>query len=135
MNAIPLPGIPTVEQVGVVNVEGLGQIPVVDMPRFDERQCCGRVLRFLAGELQGQPEDYEPCAAYQRRLCSMQGGGALCAFHEPDGAPVWRRAAGWRLLELPDGSTAATPAKSVLEIARDLGAVIVGAVPVEVRPC
>ncbi len=132
MSAVALPGVPTVEQVGVVNVAGLGQIPVVDMPRFDERQCCGRVLRYLAGELQGQPADYETCGAYKRRLCTMQGGGGLCAFHEPDNAMIWRRAAQWRLLEEPDGSTCVTPARSALEIARDLGARIIGAVPVEV---
>lgn len=132
MSAVALPGVPTVQQVGVVNVQGLGQVPVVDMPRFDERQCCERVLRYLAGELQGVPGDYETCPAYKRRQCSMQGGGALCAFHEPDGAPVWRKAAYWRLLEESDGSTCVTPAKSALEIAAALGAVIVGAVPVEV---
>lgn len=132
MSAVALPGVPVVEQVGVLNVAGLGQIPLVDMPRFDERQCCGYVLRYLAGELEGQPADYMACKAYKGRLCKMQGGGAVCAFHEPDGAAIWRRAANWRLLVQPDGSTCVTPARSALEIARSLGARIVGAVPVEV---
>lgn len=129
MSAVALPGIPTVSQVGVLNVEGIGQVPVVDMPRFDERQTCGRVLRYLAGELQGQPSDYTDCAQYRGRRCTR---GGLCAFHEPDGAKVWRQAAYWRLLVQPDGSECVTPATSALEIASSLGAVIVGAVPVEV---
>ena len=129
MSAVALPGIPTVQQVGVVNVEVLGQIPVVDMPRFDERQTCGRVLRYLAGELQGQPADYETCAQYRGRRCTR---GGLCAFLEPDNAMIWRRAAQWRLLVQPDGVECVTPEHSALEIAGSLGAVIVGAVPVEV---
>jgi hypothetical protein len=54
-------------------------------------------------------------------------------FHEADDAPIWRKAAHWRLLIEPDGSECVTPAHSAVEIARSLGAVIVGAVPVEVR--
>lgn len=132
MSLVALPGVPTVEQVGVLHIADLGQIAVVDMPRFDERQCCAQVLRYLAGELQGVPGDYETCPAYKRRQCSMQGGGALCAFHEADGSSIWRKAGKWRLLEAPDGSTCVTPAHSAVEIAGALGAVIVGAVPVEV---
>ena len=130
MSAVTLPGVPTVEQVGVVNVEGLGMVPLIDFPRFDERQCCGRVLRYLAGELQGQPSDYTDCAQYRGRRCTR---GGLCAFHEPDNAMIWRRAAQWRLLVQPDGSECVTPARSALEIAGSLGAAIVGAVPVEVQ--
>ena len=111
---------------------GLGQIPVVEMPRFDERQCCAQVLRYLAGELQGQQGDYMGCAAYRGRLCAMQGGGALCAFHEPDGAPIWRKASTWRLLEEPDGSTFVTPARSALDMAQAFDARIIGAALVEV---
>jgi len=126
-----LPGVPSVAQIGVLDFGGV-PVPIVDMPRFDERQCCGRVLRYLAHELAGVPEDYTDCPAYRRRSCSMQGGGAVCAFHEPDNAPVWRKAAGWRLLEDADGYTCVTPARSALEIAQSLGARIVGAELVEV---
>ena len=126
-----LPGVPSVAQVGVLDLAGVA-VPVVELARFDERQCCGRVLRFLAHELAGVPEDYTDCPAYKRRLCSMQGGGAVCAFHEPDNAPVWRKAAGWRLLEDADGYTCVTPARTALEIAQSLGARIVGAELVEV---
>jgi hypothetical protein len=129
MSAVALPGVPVVEQVGVLNVAGLGQIPVVDMPRFDERQCCAQVLRYLAGELQGQPSDYTDCAQYRGRHCTR---GGLCAFHEPDGAPIWRKAAHWRLLEEPDGSTFVTPARSAADMAQAFDARIIGAAPVEV---
>lgn len=127
-----LPGIPSVAQTGVIDLAGVA-VPVVELARFDERQCCGRVLRFLAGETDGAPGDYETCPAYRRRSCAMMGGGVACAFHEPDGAPVWRMAAGWRLLEQPSGETAVTPARSALEVAAALGARIVGAVPVPVE--
>ncbi len=126
-----LPGVPSVAQIGVLDLAGV-PVPVVDMARFDERQCCGRVLRYLAHDLAGVPGDYETCPAYRRRSCAMMGGGAVCAFHEPDNAPVWRRAAGWRLLELSDGSTCVTTARTALEVAQSLGAVIVGAELVEV---
>ena len=127
---VSLPGIPSTVQAGVLNVAGLGQIPVVDMPRFDERQTCSRVLRYQAGEIQGAPSDYQTCAQYRAQRCTR---GGLCAFHEADNAAIWRRAAQWRLLVEPDGSECVTPAHSALEIAASLGAVILGAVPVEVR--
>ncbi len=47
-----LPGVPSVAQVGVLDLAGVA-VPVVELARFDERQCCGRVLRFLAHELAG----------------------------------------------------------------------------------
>lgn len=126
-----LPGVPSVAQIGVLDFGGVA-VPVVELARFDERATCGVVLRYLAHELAGVPGDYETCPAYKARLCKMQGGGAVCAFHEPDNAPVWRKAAGWRLLEDPDGYTCVTPARTALEIAQSLGARIVGAELVEV---
>lgn len=127
-----LPGVPSVAQIGVVELVGFGSIPVVELARFDERATCDVVLRYLAHELAGVPSDYTDCQAYKARLCSMQGGGAVCAFHEPDNAQVWRKAAGWRLLVEPDGNTCVTPARTALEIAQSLGARIVGAELVEV---
>lgn len=125
-----LPGIPNEVQAGVLNVQGLGQVPVVEMRRFDERQTCGRALRYLAGDIDGAPSDYQTCAQYRGRQCTR---GGRCMFHEADDAPIWRAAATWRLLVQPDGSECVTPARSALEIAASMGAVIVGAVPVEVR--
>lgn len=127
---ISLPGIPDLAQAGVLNVQGLGQVPVVEMRRFDERQTCGRALRSLAGDIDGAPSDYTGCAQYRARACTR---GGLCMFHEADDARIWRRAATWRLLIQPDGSECVTPAHSALEIAASLGAVIVGAQLVEVR--
>ena len=126
---ISLPGIPSTVQAGVIDFAGVS-IPVVDMQRFDERQTCGRVLRYLAGVIDGRPSDYQACAQYRGRQCTR---GGACMFHEPDSAAIWRKAATWRLLIEPDGSECVTPAHSAVKIARSLGAVIVGAVPVEVR--
>jgi len=131
MSRVRLAGVPDEVQTGVISVAGV-EVPVVEPRWFDERQCCGVVLRYLAGESQGQPGDYTGCAAYCERLCRRQGGGALCAFHEPDEAAVWRKAAGWRLLVMADGSTAVTPAGSALRMAADLDAMVVG-VAMEVK--
>jgi hypothetical protein len=127
-----LPGVPSVAQIGVVEVPGIGSVPLVDMPRFDERATCGVVLRYLAHELAGVPSDYTGCPAYAGGQCRRQGGGAVCAFLEADNAQVWQRAAGWRLLEDPDGYTCVTPARTALEVAQSLGARIVGAELAEV---
>lgn len=123
--AIHIHGVPDVAQVGVLDLDGIS-VPVVEMAMLDERTGCASVLRYQAGELQGVPGDYTGCPAYSGRLCRMQGGGALCAFHEPDSAPIWRKAQRWRLLEWPDGKTAVTLAHSALEIASDCGARVVG---------
>lgn len=127
---ISLPGIPSTVQAGVINVEGLGQVPIIDMPRFDERQCCGYVLRYLAGDIEGQPAEYTACKAYKGRQCRMQGGGALCAFHEADNAAIWRRAANWRLLIEPSGAEFVTTVVSAPAMAAAYNARIVGLVEV-----
>lgn len=134
MSSVSLPGVPAAVVIGMIPagelVEALGiveAVPILEMPRFDERQWCARVLRFQAGELAGIPDDWRDCRALRGRLCERQGGGALCAFHEPDNASVWRRAAGWRLLEYPDGSTAIARASTAAETAGEIGARVVGA--------
>lgn len=122
MTTTTLPGIPSTVQAGVINVQCLGQVPVVDMPRFDERQTCATVLRYLAGDIDGRPSDYTACPQYRGGACAR---GSLCAFLEPDRAPVWRKAAAWRLLRLPDGSEAVTLATSAVEIAASYAADLV----------
>lgn len=132
MSAVALPGIPTFEQVGVVNVEGLGHVPLVEMNWHDERTGCSRAHRYLAGELQGIPSDYDGCHFYRSGRCTMNGSEHgrprnACLFHEPEAGRSWTRVRQWRLLEMPDGSTCVTPARSALEIAGQMGARIVGA--------
>jgi hypothetical protein len=138
MSAIRLPGVPDEVQAGVVNVEGLGQVPVVEMRWHDERTGCARAHRYLARELQGIPADYDDCCFYSAGRCTMNGSENgrprnACLFHEPENGRSWAGVRNWRLLEEPDGSTCITPASSALEIAADLGARIVGAQLVEVR--
>jgi hypothetical protein len=116
-------------QAGVINFAGAA-IPVVEMRWFDERETCRRALRFLAGDIDGAPSDYQTCAQYRGRACAR---GGLCLFHEADDAAIWRKASTWRLLVQPDGSMTVTPARFALEIAAGLGARIVGAELVEVR--
>jgi len=135
---ISLPGIPSTVQAGVINVEGLGQIPVIEMRWHDERTGCARAHRYLAGELQGVSSDYDGCYFYRSGRCTMNGSEAgrprnACLFRESETSTSWARVREWRLLVQPDGSECITPAHSALEIARDLGAVIVGAQLVEVR--
>jgi hypothetical protein len=126
---VTLPGIPSTVQAGVIDFAGAA-IPLVEPRRFDERETCRRALRYLAGDIDGAPSDYQTCAQYRAGRCTR---GGACMFHEADDAMIWRRAAQWRLLIQPDGSECVTPATSALEIAADLGAMIVGAVPVEAR--
>ena len=135
---INLPGIPSTVQAGVINVEGLGQIPVIEMRWHDERTGCARAHRYLAGELQGIAAEYSDCYFYRSGRCTMNGSEAgrprnACLFHEPETGASWANVQRWRLLEEPDGSTCITPARSALEIAASLGARIVGAELVEVR--
>jgi hypothetical protein len=111
-------------QAGVIDFAGAA-IPLVEPRRFDERETCRRALRYLAGDIDGAPSDYQTCAQYRGRRCAR---GGLCVFHEPDSAAIWRKASTWRLLVQPDGSTTVTPAKSATAVAAHLGAV-----PVEVR--
>lgn len=135
---ISLPGIPNEVQAGVINVEGLGLIPVIELRWLDERTGCARAHRYLAGELQGIPADYDGCYFYRSGRCTMNGSEAgrprnACLFRESETSTSWARVREWRLLVQPDGSECITPAHSALEIAASLGAVIVGAQLVEVR--
>ena len=135
---ISLPGIPNEVQAGVLNVEGLGQIPIIEMRWHDERTGCARAHRYLAGELQGIPADFDGCYFYRSGRCTMNGSEAgrprnACLFRESETSASWARVREWRLLIQPDGSECITPATSALEIARDLGARIIGAQLVEVR--
>jgi len=114
-------------QVDVLEVDILGTVPVVECRMFDGRQTCAPVLLYLAGVNDGRPTDYADCASYRAGQCGRGGHNVTCAFLEPDTAPVWAKAATWRLLLLPDGTTAATLASTAPDIARDLGAKIFGA--------
>jgi len=113
-------------QVDVLEVDVLGTVPVVECKMFDERQTCAPVLLYLAGEKDGAPADYTVCPSYRDGKCRRTGQRALCAFHEPETATVWRKAATWRLIELADGDTAVTPSKNAVVFAAELGARIVG---------
>jgi len=135
--AINLPGIPSTVQAGVIDFAGAA-IPVVEVRWHDERTGCERAHRYLAGELQGIPSDFDDCYFYRAGRCTMNGSENgrprnACLFHESEAGRSWTRVREWRLLEGPDGSTCITPASSALEIAADLGARIVGAHLVEVR--
>ena len=136
-----LPGVPdeTIIDVippGALDHLGIVQaVPVLKMRWHDERTGCEKAHRYDAGELQGTPEDYSSCWAYSNGRCKMNGSQdgrprSACLFHEPEDGPSWADLRQWVLLELPDGTTALTTPFSAPEIAADLGARIVGAVPV-----
>lgn len=135
---VHLPGVPDTEIVDVLtlpdnNPLGLPPtIPVVNVKMMDERQTCDLVLRYLAGEIDGDPAEYRECASYEVFGCARcgQADPLPCVFEEPEYADIWQRAMRWRLLEEPDGRVSVTLATSAVEIARELGARIVGSVGV-----
>ena len=136
-----LPGVPDETIIDVIPPGALADlgivqaVPVLQMNWHDERTGCQIAHRYDAGELQGTPEEYGNCWAYSNGRCQMNGSQdgrprSACLFHEPEDGPSWAALRQWVLLELEDGSTALTTHYSALEIAADLGARIVGAVPV-----
>ena len=136
-----LPGVPDETIIDVIPPGALADlgivqaVPVLQMNWHDERTGCQIAHRYDAGELQGTPEEYGNCWAYSNGRCQMNGSQdgrprSACLFHEPEDGPSWADLRQWVLLELPDGTTALTTPFSAPEIAADLGARIVGAVPV-----
>lgn len=138
---VHLPGVPDTEIIDVLtfsegNPLGLPPtIPVVKVNWMDERQTCQLVLRYLAGEIEGSQDQYMGCQSYMEFGCARcgQADPQRCVFEEPEYAEIWHKAMAWRLLEEPDGTVSVCLARSAGEIAADLGARIVGAVPVEVK--
>ena len=124
--AIRIPGVPDVAQVGVLDLDGIS-VPVVGMNMLDERTGCERAHRYLAGELQGIPSDFAGCYFYCSGRCNMNGRKANpCLFHEPESSRSWDKVKWWCLLEYPDGRTAITPRHSAAELSQMDGARVVG---------
>ena len=143
-----LPGVPDETIVDLVPMGALDHlgivqaVPVVAPRWYDERSGCKLAHRYEAGQIDGTPEEYAGCWAYWPEPagggCLMNGrdgnrARSACLFHEPENGPAWDRLRANVLLELPDGTTAVTSRAHAAQIAADLGAVIVGAVPAEVR--
>ncbi len=140
MTTTRLPGLedtaPIVDMIPPGALAELGitdAVPVLQMTWHDERTGCQTAHRYDAGELQGVPEDYQTCWAYQAGRCKMNGSQngrprSSCLFHEPEDGKSWAGLRFWALLEWPDGETAITPRAGAPAMAADLGARIVGAV-------
>ena len=145
MATISLPNVPSETIVDVIPPGALAHagilrpVPVIEPGRrYDERAGCTLAHRYDAGEVQGTIEEAHRCFFF------CKGGGCLmngrymgapvsaCLFYEPDASPGWERVRASALLRLPDGTTAVTSRADALAVAADLGAVIVGAVRVEV---
>ena len=111
--AIALPGD---EVVGVVlpdQLAGLGiahPVPILKVTWFDDRQTCSRVHDYLDHVIEGTYSDYSGCTAYAAGVCGDTGGAGLpCMFHEPESAPIWQRARGWKRVQHDDGSPVLVP--------------------------
>jgi len=133
MTTVSLPGVPDNVVIGVIPAGQLVElgilvdVPILDMPMHDERTGCKAAHRYLAGELQGIPSDFDGCYFYSAGRCSMNGRAANpCLFHEPEASRSWAKVKRWALLEYPDGSTCITLAHSAAEIAADIGARVIG---------
>lgn len=133
-----LPGVPDETIIDVIPPGELAEIgilqavPVLQMTWYDERAGCVPGHKYAGGELAGAPADYEGCYFYRAGGCKMNGKPERdgCLFHLPESAREWGRLRANALLELPEGGYAVTTRASAAEIAADMGARIVGAVPV-----
>ena len=136
-----LPGVPDETIVDVIppgqlaHAGILAAVPVVAVRWYDERAGCVLAHRYDAGQIDGTAAEYGGCHFYAGGGCQMNGRAErdACLFHLPETAPAWARLRSMVLLDLPDGTTAITSRYSAAQIAADLGAVIVGAVPLEVK--
>lgn len=109
-------------QIGILEA-----VPVLQVTWADERFCCRLAHRYLGGESQGTPPEYEGCHFYGHRRCSMNGKAAdPCLFHEDEKGASWEGVRRWRLLEYPDGALVFTTARDADEIAASEGARVVG---------
>lgn len=133
-NFASLPGVPDTVVVGVIPPGELAElgifeaVPVVKLNWLDERTGCERAHRYLAGQIDGAPGDYDGCYFYSSGRCDMNGRRAdPCLFHEPENGRGWQKVRGWALLEFPDGHIEVTFADGAAEIAGEVGAVVVGA--------
>lgn len=136
-----LPGVPDETIVDVIPPGQLAHagilqaVSVVEVRWYDERASCVLAHRYGAGQIAGTPAEFSGCTFYTSGGCKMNGnpGRDRCLFHLDESTQAWERLRINALIELPDGSTAITSRASAAEIAADLGARIVGAVPVEVK--
>lgn len=130
------------EAVDVINVHGelaefgiVAPVPVLSLKWYDERGGCVVAHRYDAGELQGTPSEYGQCHFYRCGGCRMNGkpDRDACLFHLEESSEAWRKLRRNALLRMPDGGYAITTRQNAFTIAADLGAAVVGAVPVEVE--
>jgi len=120
----------------LANLGILTAVPVVEPLRwYDERQGCRQALLYVAGEIDGKPSDYAHCHFFCNGSCRMNGNPTRddCLFHLNEDAEPWRQVRSNALLQMPDGSTAVCRKRDAARMAGELGAVVVGAVAVEVR--
>lgn len=117
----------SLETIGIVTA-----VPVLQVKWHDERTGCNLAHRYDAGQIAGTPAEYQGCHFYRSGGCQMNGNSYrdACLFHEPENGPAWTNLRRWALLEEPDGNTVITLRAHAVEIAADIGAVIVGAVRV-----
>lgn len=124
------------KQAGVIEVAGR-HIPLLEVKWADERQWCGRIHRFLTGEVPVSEvaelrADCDMCRALPRdggEYCALAGGPddpVPCLFDERRDAEGWRKARRWTLvaLEYADGRTerALTPAAWATKAAAEAAA-------------
>ena len=131
-----LPGVPDETVIGVIPAGQLAElgiavdVPILAVNWLDERIGCERAHRYLGGELQGIPSDWQGCYFYQVGRCTMNGSEegrprSACLFHEAESGKSWDKVRGWRLLEYPDGRQTLCLARDAAGFAAELGARVV----------
>lgn len=136
---IKLPGVPDTEIIDMIPPGAFSDlgiataIPILKVRWFDERQHCQLAHFYDAGEIEGTPGQVQACYFFQAGgRCVKNGKRAddACLFHLSPSAPEWSKLREWSLLIEPDGNIAVCRRAHAVEIAADLGATIVGAVPI-----
>ena len=122
MSSVHLPGVPDPEVIGIIPAGELAELGIAEPvliiePRwFDDRQICTLAQRYLHGETEATPAEWQACGAYRRGQCRSCIGGHACIFEEPASAEIWQRAQRWQYVTMADGSRALARREHAAEI-------------------
>ena len=126
MSSVHLPGVPDEEVIGIIPAGELAElgiaepVMIIEPKWFDERQTCGLAQEYLHGETEATPAEWRSCSMWKPGQCRGAGAGKRCIFEEPESAPIWQLAAGWRFVTWPDGSRALARAEHAAQMQAEI---------------
>ena len=134
MSSVHLPGVPDPEVIGIIPAGELIElgileaVPILEVKWADERQWCGLVHQYLAGEIDGRPSDWQACSSLRGGMCGGNGWKDPCLFREPESSKGWQRANQWTCVTLADGTQALARREHAAQIQAEILAEQVGEV-------